>query len=635
MSFERETINVLSILRSKYTDFLINSYYSLFKSNANNRFNFIIFAELREDDEDPYGLSKKCREKLKEFVNDLGHSIEFVDIDCKQFINFRHAHVGGYPDLMYAKLVPHVFLQKDYSRLIYLESDQLFEGDIYEAYRQDFDGNLYMACRVHKSLINFYKNKGKEQGLSTRYINAGMIIYNLELLRKENITIETYEKYNSISKEYYYDEGLFNAVMNDRIKIIPAIYNYEVNQDKEIRYECEVNNVTFRPTIRHYYGSRSKGKPWKHYCYFYLGIETSNVLKKEELNHYQRWWDVSIDSPTFYSILDNQKMESWQDYAKQLMQTNNEKDLNKAIDILSPLINKSVTIKCQYVEALILKGTNYHLDLALDVANTIDDESNKWYLIGKIYKKSSLEKTILFYQKSAELNNEKAQNELIDCLIQCRGSDELEKSIDLCNKYIKENKWWAFAKLARLYRDGLYYEVDLEKSIELYSIAADHNVVWAQKELLLLLQKINDKKYYAKAYNLANELAKKNIGDSKGILARMYRYGKGTEKNLDKAISLFSDAYRQNKTQEWIVSEFVEALIERHTDEDVRALNKMVDEGIEKNKGWAYGRRAEQYHKGIGVIKNDQKAIEYYKEAIDRNVHWAKREFSRYYPDER
>ena len=624
----------MSILRDPYVDYLITAYYSLFETNKCNKFHIFIFAEANRDLDDPYCLTPVARNRLQIFVNSYGHKITFIDVDCNDFVNFRHAKVGGYADLMYAKLVPHLYLPEYVERLVYLESDQIVEDDIYSIYMHDFNFNLYMGCRVHKSLINYYKNGGVEQGLSTRYINAGVIFYNIKLLREEGISLSVFEVQNRKSLDYFYDEGLFNAVMNDRFLIIPAIYNYEVNQDKEIRFECDRANVEFKPIIRHYYGSMSKGKPWKMYCNFYLGLDDVKLSESEKI-HYQRWWDVAKNSPSFVSILEKQKHESLANFAKKLLKSSRRINLNRAITILEYTQHYSDFAKLTLVDGLLSRCEFNDLERAYNLCQELYLEHNAdaALRLAKIYRKGlgveqNLDRSISILTTLSQEGNESAQNELIDCLMTRRQESDLDLALKLCQKYGSENKYWAYGKLARIYRDGIVLEKDMNKCIEYYRLASLHDIYWAQSEFIDVLLSSTDEKMQHEAFLIAQKSSRK-VPELKGKLARMYRQGRGVLQDIDKSITLFEEATRDEPTKTWIVSEYVEAMMQRRTELDIFTINSYVDEGIKNNEGWAYGRRAEQYYDGIGIEKNLLKSAEYYKTAISHNVRWAKREFLR------
>ena len=97
-----------------------------------------------------------------------------------------------------------------------------------------------------------------------------------------------------------------------------------------------------------------------------------------------------------------------------------------------------------------------------------------------------------------------------------------------------------------MYRDGKGVERDLDKAIALMRQAANKNIGWAKNELIDLLLKRNQEEDLNEAFELASDFSTKGDPSATGRLARMYRDGKGVEKDLNKAIELMRQAADSN-----------------------------------------------------------------------------------------
>ncbi len=105
-------------------------------------------------------------------------------------------------------------------------------------------------------------------------------------------------------------------------------------------------------------------------------------------------------------------------------------------------------------------------------------------------------------------------------------------------------------------------------------------------------------------------------------LARLYRDGKGTEKNLSEAARLMYLSI--GGPSKWAEREYVEILISLNTEESrVEAFlisKRMADEGIP----FGQNRVSRMYRRGIGTKKNITKAVEYMSLAVKNEPGWSR-----------
>ena len=107
----------------------------------------------------------------------------------------------------------------------------------------------------------------------------------------------------------------------------------------------------------------------------------------------------------------------------------------------------------------------------------------------------------------------------------------------------------AKVKLGIIYETGVPFGVkeDFEKAWKLYLDAADNDdCADAQYEIgrhyFYAIQVEEDCK---KAFEYFSKAAEKNKGEALKMLADCYRYGKGVEKNIEKALELLEMAYEE------------------------------------------------------------------------------------------
>jgi len=178
---------------------------------------------------------------------------------------------------------------KNLKKIIYLDGDTLTYNDLNEMYNLNIT-NLYFKG-VREIVPNFC-----EKTINTsKYICAGVMLMNLELMRKENVFDKFKDYYLKYYKKriYYGDQHIINHLFIDKIGYLPPkfgmwfidskdIENYK-NLTPLIYTENELIESINKPIIRHIWGKTKEGnlpdKPWL----------ISNYSKiKEEWNYYAK-----------------------------------------------------------------------------------------------------------------------------------------------------------------------------------------------------------------------------------------------------------------------------------------------------------------------------------------------------------
>ena len=165
---------------------------------------------------------------------------------------------GGTETIYYKIYLSLIF--HDLERIIYLDCDTMVFKDLYEMYNLPFNGNYALGYPFHSSymLDKFNKNV-------IYYINAGVILFNIELIRKDNKDIELikYTKDNN-NNLYFPEQDAINLVFYQKIGILPLKYgiymygnidNFDKQVQKEVRFKLnrnEVINAMNNPAVIHF-----------------------------------------------------------------------------------------------------------------------------------------------------------------------------------------------------------------------------------------------------------------------------------------------------------------------------------------------------------------------------------------------
>lgn len=207
-SIEKEK-SVVYICDDNYTWLTGASMSSLLKWNRNVHI-FIIGADIQLEN----------RLLLEDVAHMYGGNCSILDVPEK----FKK-NVSGqrWPVFTLARLYISDILPDCIKRTLYLDSDTLITNDIKELWEMDMKDKLFYG--VKDCIGRRYK---RNIGLAENdiYINGGVLLMNLDALRKKKITEEICpflrNYYNAMS---YFDQDVLNAVFRGKIGILPPEYN--------------------------------------------------------------------------------------------------------------------------------------------------------------------------------------------------------------------------------------------------------------------------------------------------------------------------------------------------------------------------------------------------------------------------
>jgi len=190
-------------------------------------------------------------------------SIIYSEVDIEKFKGFKENF--HFTKAMYFRLLIPDILDENIQSAIYIDSDVVINGNIKYLLELDLKGNKLAAVgNPNFSAIERLKLK-----INTVYFDSGLLIFNLDIWRKENIhkQIIQYIKNNS-TKLLYPDNDALNIIIDgDFIEISPK---YSLQSNYINCKECDfgyfekfenVQDIFENPFIIQYAGS---SKPW-HY----------------------------------------------------------------------------------------------------------------------------------------------------------------------------------------------------------------------------------------------------------------------------------------------------------------------------------------------------------------------------------
>lgn len=254
ISKHKEPVPIFFAVDDRYAPYLAVALSSL-TENASPNFDYKVYVLIDK-------LSEENRLKLKrEERKNL--SIEFVDVKAKLDSVGRLLHLRDYytQTTYYRFFIPDLFPQ--YKRGIYLDCDILVLSDISRLHTMDLGTNLLGAVtdEVITRIEVFGNYAEKVLGVPRHeYFNAGILVMNLEEMRKCDIENKFVDMIGKIRFSVAQDQDYLNVLCHGRIKYLPLGWNKTAFPD------------AIRNSELHIIHFKINWKPW-HYDGVALGDE--------------------------------------------------------------------------------------------------------------------------------------------------------------------------------------------------------------------------------------------------------------------------------------------------------------------------------------------------------------------------
>lgn len=279
----RSPISIVCATDDAYVPYCGIMLTSLFYNNCDESINVYVITKSLSDAgaQALYNLA----EKYKQSISIL--QIDDTLLDGVFVRNDNHISIATY----YRFLAP-VLLPNTINKALYLDCDLIINDSIRTIWETDLEGKAIAATIDESYYIPEFYSRLKISP-SNKYINAGVLLLNLDYWRRNNIFSLCINYIRSFPERLlFYDQDVINAVMNDKVSYLPIKANlqngflytwqwgyYEKNVQEEIW------SAVLSPSIIHFDGS---AKPWCKECYhpyksyfnFYKGLSPWADLRK-------------------------------------------------------------------------------------------------------------------------------------------------------------------------------------------------------------------------------------------------------------------------------------------------------------------------------------------------------------------
>lgn len=246
-------MNLLVTLNEAYLPYLNTLLISIIRNNPSCRFTVYLLHT---------SVSQTAVVQTKKILGEHGN---LVMIEATDHGLDNAPTTEQFPREMYYRIFASKYLPGDVDRVLYLDPDIIVNGSLAELYNIPLDGYYFAAASHNGKVMRFINGKRLDLKKECPYINSGVLLMNLDLLRKE-------QKYEDVfayiekkkSKLLLPDQDVISGLYGERIlKLDTYIYNMT---DRLYRYDrilgkrrsfewFKDNSVIF-----HYCG---KNKPWK------------------------------------------------------------------------------------------------------------------------------------------------------------------------------------------------------------------------------------------------------------------------------------------------------------------------------------------------------------------------------------
>ncbi|MCL2003996.1 MAG: VTT domain-containing protein [Oscillospiraceae bacterium] len=169
--------------------------------------------------------------------------------------------LGRIPKETYYRLFAIDFLPEDVERILYLDADTVAINSLRPYYDLDFGGSLIAASSHTFGLVEFI-NRVRLKSKGRKYVNAGVMLMNIQGMRICGITTEDIRRYikANAKKLILADQDVINALYGDRIlQVDPRLFNLDEKVFMQHGGQIDLDWVKANTAVVHYNGA---DKPW-------------------------------------------------------------------------------------------------------------------------------------------------------------------------------------------------------------------------------------------------------------------------------------------------------------------------------------------------------------------------------------
>ena len=221
-------------------------------------------------------VSESSVSKIKEVADGSNYTVDIQMYDISDLQNRLGVSVPPSIALTaYSRLFMNRIIPEDVSKILYLDTDIIIAGDLYELWNTELGDCAVAGC------LDIFEGTGSKTdiGLSpdAPYVNSGVLLINLDKWRCVNMDkmfVDFLFLHNGNVR--HHDQGIINAVCKDSLKLLPPQYNLHstvfshpfklIKEISKPHYsQAEFKYAFEHPVIIHF-TEGFYNRPWKMNC---------------------------------------------------------------------------------------------------------------------------------------------------------------------------------------------------------------------------------------------------------------------------------------------------------------------------------------------------------------------------------
>ena len=266
INIKQSVIPIVFSFNNEYSKYFSVALQSLInKSNQQLFYDIIVFSS---------DISTRNKSLLSET---LPNNFSLRIFDVTNILKDIKLHTMKYwsVDMYYRIIIP--IIMPDYDKVLYVDSDVIFNNDISNIFDIDFCDKKLLAVSDSFNLVSAFKESEERNeyikvslGLTECdiYFNSGVLLFNIHSFNKQEYLETIKTAFNKIKKTYCPDQDILNFMFKGQVKIINQKWNLQYHLPifhkkdiPHIKKSCldEYNKAFQAPVIIHY---TSPVKPW-------------------------------------------------------------------------------------------------------------------------------------------------------------------------------------------------------------------------------------------------------------------------------------------------------------------------------------------------------------------------------------
>jgi lipopolysaccharide biosynthesis glycosyltransferase len=201
------------------------------------------------------GISQGSKDRLERLVDRFGNQVRLKFVPVNESV-FRRATLGpGESHMTYCRiLLPHLL---DVPRLIYLDCDVLVFRDLSELFDLELSPGKVLAAVPDSETLSLADDSptiadAMNLPRESAYFNCGVMLMNLDELRKQRFFERAVEFLNRKSAYRFWDQSAINFLLHGQIDELPKYWNraswrFDSQQNNDLN--CVLHYTTSAPWL--------------------------------------------------------------------------------------------------------------------------------------------------------------------------------------------------------------------------------------------------------------------------------------------------------------------------------------------------------------------------------------------------